>query len=149
MLLLRVGSQHSKFSPFQIFPKSGTGGGLSNLNFSPNVNVNFKCFRWTKNKLSLKWFLSNFKCYKLMLFLRGVPKIQNFPNFKFFPTRSEGGSLNFHFFPNSKKSKTSWGQENCGLFPLFVTFFNSEASLRNEKKNNIQTWVFKVFHDID
>ena len=38
------------------------------------------------------------------------------------------GSSKFKFFPNSKKSKSSYrrgggGQENGGLFPLFVTFF--------------------------
>ena len=39
------------------------------------------------------------------------PKKSNFSKI-----RSEGGgSSNFQFFPNSKKSKTSWGgdQENC------------------------------------
>ena len=44
--------------------------------FFLNVNVDFKCFSWTKNELVLKWFLGNFKCFKLMfLFLRGVSKI--------------------------------------------------------------------------
>ena len=44
----------------------------------------------------------------------------------------------FHFFPNSKRSKTSWGrgdQEDCGLFPLLVTFFNSEASLNSNRQS--------------
>ena len=44
--------QHSKFGLFDIFI------------FSPNVNVDYKCLRWTKNKLVLKWFLGNFKCFK-------------------------------------------------------------------------------------
>ena len=29
--------------------------------------------------------------------------------------------MNVHFLPNSKKSKSSQ-EENCGIFPLFVTF---------------------------
>ena len=56
-------------------------GGRGAISF-PNVNEDFKCFSWTKIKLVLKGFLGNFKCFKLMfLFLRGGPKIQNFPNF--------------------------------------------------------------------
>ena len=43
------------------------GGGHIIIIF-PNVNVEFKCFSWTKNKLILKWFLGNFKCFKLMVF---------------------------------------------------------------------------------
>ena len=35
-------------------------GGGHILIFSPNVNADFKCFSWTKNKWFLKWFLGNF-----------------------------------------------------------------------------------------
>ena len=70
------------------------GGGGHIFIFFPNVNAHFKYFRLKKNKLVLKWFLGNFKCFKLMFHIwGGVPKIQSFPNFK--------------SFPNSKKSKTS------------------------------------------
>ena len=65
------------------------------------------------------------------------PKFKIFPISNFSQIRYEGGSSNFEFFPNSKKSKTSWGrgggQENCGLFPLFGTFFNSMAPLMTVK----------------
>ena len=65
------------------FDKWGVG---QIFRFFPNINVDFKCFSWTKNKLVLKWFLCNFKCFKLMFhFWGGVPKIQSFPNFKSFP----------------------------------------------------------------
>ena len=54
--------------------------------FSPNVNAQFRYFSLRKNKLVLKWFLGNFKCFKLMFHIwGGVPKIKSFPNFKFFP----------------------------------------------------------------
>ena len=46
--------QNSKFG---LFDKMG---GRLYFNFFPNVNVDFKCFRWAKNKLVLKWFLGNF-----------------------------------------------------------------------------------------
>ena len=51
--------------------------------FFPNSNAHFRYFSWRKNKLVLKWFLGNFKCFKLMFHIwGGVPKIQSFPNFK-------------------------------------------------------------------
>ena len=31
----------------------------------PNVNVDFRCFSWTKIKLVLKWFLGYFMCFKI------------------------------------------------------------------------------------
>ena len=88
--------------------KSKRGGGISAkiqkvqnskfglFRFFPNLNVDFKCFSWTKSNLVLYWFLGNFKCFKLIFFVRG-----GFPKFNIFPIRSEGGgSLNFQFFPN-------------------------------------------------
>ena len=54
--------------------------------FSPKCKWTLWMLHLNKNKLVLKWFLGNFKWLKLMfLVLRGVPKIQNLPNFKFFP----------------------------------------------------------------
>ena len=67
--VLRGGSENSKFSQFQIFPKLGTGGGH---------------------------------------------RISNFSQIQKSPKLPRGGE----------------GQEECGFFPLFVTFFNSDASLR-------------------
>ena len=67
---MRGGSEDSKFSQFQIFPKLGTGGGHRISNFS---------------------------------------QIQKSPKL---PRGGVGG-----------------GQDNCGLFPLFGTFFNWNASL--------------------
>ena len=46
----------------------------------------------------------------MFLFLRGVPKIQNFPNFKFFPIRSEGGVIKFQIFPKFKKVQIVGGE---------------------------------------
>ena len=87
----------------------------------------------------------------MLLFLRGFPKIQNFPNFKFFPTRSEGGSLNFHFFPNSKKSKTSWGRGEGSRkwpFPLLGTFFNLHASPGQMLLWQIAPWHLESVVDV-
>ena len=39
--------------------------------FFPNVNEDFKYFSWIKNKLVLKWFLVNFKCFLSIDFFRG------------------------------------------------------------------------------
>ena len=41
------------------------GRGVRIFRIFPNVNVDFKCFSWTKNKLVLKSFLGNFECLKL------------------------------------------------------------------------------------
>ena len=70
--------------------------------------------------------------------MRGVSQNSKFSQFKIFPKLGPGvgGSSNFQIFPNSKKSKTSWGgegQQNYGLFPLFVTLFILHASLRLAK----------------
>ena len=59
-----------------------------------------------------------------MLFLRGVPKIQNFPNFKFFPTRSEGVVIKFPIFPKFKKVQIILGGGELMDFPTFCdTYF--------------------------
>ena len=74
------------------------GGGGYIFIFFPYVNIDFKCFSWTKNKLVLKWFLCNFKCFKLLfLFWGGGSQKSEISMFPIFP--------------------------NCGLFPLFVNFF--------------------------
>ena len=110
------------------------GGGGYILIFFPNVNEVFKCFSWTKYKLVLKWFLGTFKCFKLMFFFwRGEgSKNSKFSQFQIFPKLGTGGVIKFRIFPKFKKVQNILGegvQDNCGLFPFFVTFFNSEASL--------------------
>ena len=56
-----------------------------------------------------------------------------FSQFQIFPKLDpRGGALNFKFFPNSKKSKTSWergGSRKLWTFSTFCDIFNSEASL--------------------
>ena len=62
----------------------------------------------------------------------GRSKNSKFSQFQIFPKLGTGGVIKFRIFPKFEKSKTAWGrggQENGGLFPLFKTFFNSEASL--------------------
>ena len=79
-----AGKKHQKVqnSKFGLFDRRG--GHI--FIFFPNSNAHFRYFSWKKNKLVLKWFLGNFKCFKLMFHIwGGVPKIQSFPNFKFFP----------------------------------------------------------------
>ena len=83
-----VSSKNQKVqnSKFGLFDKRG--GGVRIFIFFPNVNAHFRYFSWRENKVVLKWFLGNFKCFKLKFHvLRGVPKIQSFPNFKFFQRR--------------------------------------------------------------
>ena len=106
------------------------GGGESRFSgFFPNVNVNFKCFTWTKNKLVLKWFLGNFKCFKLMFFFsEGGFQNQKFSQFQIFPELGPGGGHLISNFSQIQKSPKlprggGGGQANWGLFPLFVTFF--------------------------
>ena len=111
--------QKIKKSKIQNFDFLIRRGGAIFWFFPPNVNVDVKCFSWTKNKLVLKWFLGNFKCFKHMFF-------SWFPKFKIFPIS------NFSQIQKGPKHPGGGGdQENCWLFPLFVTFFNLEASLMN------------------
>ena len=51
-------------------------GGVWIFSCLPNINVNFQCFIWPKNRFVLKRSLVNFKCFKLF------SKIPNLPNFK-------------------------------------------------------------------
>ena len=92
------------------------------------INVDFKSFSWTKNKLVLMWFLCNFKCFKLMfLFLRGwLSKFKIFPISNFSQIKSNRGAHQICSFSQIQKSpkhpRGGGGKENCGLFPLFGTF---------------------------
>ena len=93
----------SKSPKFGLFDKMW---GRLYFYFFPNVNVDFKCFRWTKNKLVLKWFLGNFECFKLMFFLLrggGLPKFKIFPISNFSQIRSEGRGHQISNFPTFKK----------------------------------------------
>ena len=59
----------------------------------------------------------------MFLVLRGVPKIQIFPKLG-----TRGGGHQISIFSQIQKSPNhprggGGGQENCGLFPLFGTFF--------------------------
>ena len=92
-------------------------------------------FSWTKKWIFSKWFLGNFKRFKLMFFffLGVFPKFKIFPISNFSQIRSEGGGhkiFNFSQIQKSPKHPGGGGQENCGLFPLFGTFFNSMAPLK-------------------
>ena len=106
----RISEKNQKVqnSKFRLFDKKG---GRYIFIFFPNVNVHFKYFSWRKNKLVLKWFLGNFKCFKLMFFFWGGPQNSKFSQFQIFPKLGPGGIIKFPIFPN------------CGLFPLFVIFF--------------------------
>ena len=76
---------------------------------------------------------------------------------QFFPNKVQGGGvIKFPIFPKFKKVQIILGeggsQENCGLFPLFVTFFNLEASLRKRdmtlKQLNLVLIVFKALEQL-
>ena len=62
------------------------------------------------------------------------PIQSNFPISNFSQIRSKGRHHQISIFSQIQKSPKHPGgggdQENCGLFPLFVTFFHSEASLK-------------------
>ena len=68
-------------------------------------------------------------------YLRGGSEDSKFSQFQIFPklgTRGEGHRIS-NFSQIQKSPKHPGGgedQENCGFFPLFVTFFDWEASLR-------------------
>ena len=72
--------------------------------------------------------------YVFFFWWRGIPKIQNFPNFKFFPILGSKGGYKISNYSQIQKSPKQTeaggrGQENYGLFPFFGTFLNSEALL--------------------
>ena len=64
---------------------------------------------------------------------RGFPKFNIFPILNIFQIMSKGeGVIKFPIFPKFKKVQNilgEGGQENCGLFPLFVTFFIWDSPL--------------------
>ena len=71
----------------------------------------------------------------MFFFLRGGSQNSKISQFQTFPKLGmRGGSHQISNFSQIQKSPKHPGgggdQENWGLFPLFVTFFNSEASLR-------------------
>ena len=70
------------------------GGGGHIFIFFPNVNAHFRYFSWRENKVVLKWFLGNFKCFKLKFHvLRGGSQ-----NSKFGLFDKRGGESEFSFF---------------------------------------------------
>ena len=115
------------------------GGGVSGFSvFSPNVNIDSKCFSWTKNKLVLKWFLGNFNCVNLMFFSEAGSQNSKFSWFQMFAKLGlrGGASSKTQFFPNEEKSKSSgcggWIMKKNWFFPLFWTFY--KAPLCHEQK---------------
>ena len=69
-----VSKKHQKVqnSKFGLFDKRG-GGHI--FIFFPNSNAHFRYFSWRKNKLVLKWFLGNFKCFKFMFLVLMGPRL--------------------------------------------------------------------------
>ena len=70
--------------------------------------------------------------------MRGGSEDSKFSQFQIFPKLGTGGGgIEFQIFPKFKKVQIilgeGGGQENCGLFPLFGTFFNWKASLSRVK----------------
>ena len=64
----------------------------------------------------------------------GFPKFKMFPISNFSQIRSEGGGHQISDFFQIQKSPKHpgggrGGQENCGLFPLFVAFFEWDPFL--------------------
>ena len=85
------------------------GGGGHIFSIFPNVNEHFRYFSLRKNKVVLKWFLGNFKCFKPMfLFLRGFPKFKIFPISNFSQLGLRGG-IKFPIFPKFKKVQNILG----------------------------------------
>ena len=84
----------------------------------------------------------------MFLFLRGAPKIQNFPNYQNFYQLGLTGVIKFPIFPKFKKVQNilgeGWGQENFGLFPLFGTFLNPMASLTTFVKGYTITALLEI-----
>ena len=58
----------------------------------------------------------------MFLFFRGVPKIKHFPNFNFFPIRSEGGGggIKIQIFPKFKKVQIVRGERVKKIVDFFT-----------------------------
>ena len=68
------GAMSTKNSIIKNVNFSRWGGEVWIFSFWPNINVNFQCFIWPKNRFVLKRSLGNFKCFKLFF-----PKFQIYP----------------------------------------------------------------------
>ena len=75
----------------------------------------------------------------------GVPKIQNVPNFKFFPIRSEGGSSILKLFPNSRNSRKLWTFSTfCDIFLWLPLGLARKAIMANKTKScSYICWMIK------
>ena len=82
----------------------------------------------------------------MFLFLRGAPKIQNFPISNFDPQLTSDRVINFQFLPNFKNKLLRDGgcQENYGLFPYFGTSFNLKAPLTITQI--LRAEIYKLFY---
>ena len=73
----------------------------------------------------------------MFLALRGGSENSKFSKFQIFPKLGTRGGRQISSFSQFKKSQIIPGeggcQENCGLFPLFGTLFNSMAPLSYTK----------------
>ena len=101
-------------------------GGRSRFSvFFQNDNVDFKCFRWTKNKLVLKWFLGNFKCCKLKFHvLRGGSENSNFSQFQIFLKLGTRGVIKFQILPKFKEVQIILGEGGVKKIVDFSTFWD-------------------------
>ena len=66
------------------------------------------------------------ECHAFLFFLRGGSQNSKFSQFQIFPKLGQMGGhqiSNFSQIQKSPKHPGGGGQENCGLFPLFVTVF--------------------------
>ena len=122
------------------------GGGHIFICF-PNPNAHFRYFSCRKNKLVLKWFLGNFKCFELMLFSEGEgSQNSKFSQFQIFPKLGpKGGGIKFPTFPKSKKvqiilGEGGGGSNKLGTFALFVIFFFLMAPLSALYFSNFKSW---------
>ena len=116
------------------------------LNFGTPLkkrNISLKHLKWPKNRfinnlffVQLRYLKSSFTighhlCMSIFLCVCvcecvhkncAFPKIQNFPNFKFFPIRSEAGVIKFPISPKFKKVQNILGE---GVVNKISDFFHN------------------------
>ena len=97
-------------------------GGEPYFHFFPNVNAHFRYFSWRENKVVLKWFLGNFKCFKLKFHvLRGGSENSKFSQFQNFPKVGTRGARQISNFFQIQKSPN---HPRGGWVKKIVDFFH-------------------------
>ena len=100
----------------------------------------------------MSYFQSDFSAIFIAAYVSFFERGRGFPKFKILPIshfsqiRSKWGASNFQFFPNSKKSKTSWGRggglRKLWTFSTFGTYMivGLFEKFAHSRRRQGQTW---------